>query len=56
MKNKITLPSERGSMKPSDLVIELSHRLSDESDYEDYLFDKLQYLLNFVREEEKNNE
>ena len=40
-------------MKRSELIIELSHRLSDKSDYEDYLFDKLQDLLDFVREKEE---
>ena len=44
---------EGGSMKYSELVIELSQRLADESDYEDYLFDKLQGLLDFVREKEE---
>ena len=40
-------------MKYSELVIELSRRLADDSDYEDYLQDKLQELLEFVREHEK---
>lgn len=40
-------------MKYSELIIELSQRLADESDYEDYLLDKLQELLEFVREHEK---
>jgi len=40
-------------MKPSEIVFEISQRLADESDYENYLKPKLQKLMNFCHENQK---
>ena len=43
-------------MNLQEIVIELSERLADESDYENNLEPKLQRLLNFFNEQKKENQ
>ena len=39
-----------------DFVVELSERLADESDYDDYLKPKLEQLINIVEESKHDSE
>ena len=41
-------------MTEINIVVELSERLADESDYEDYLMPKLEQLITFILEKQND--